>query len=392
LQRAEIINTSTDKRERFHFLDGLRGIASFMIVIHHAFTANILRGLEYLHLRAVGIMFAQFTQSGVELFFVLSGIVLLRPYLRGQRKLKVGDYFFRRLKRIYPPYFVALLFGMLVIWVVKSYPTWYSELFKWADLSVAQLLKQAMIISFDDYYYNLAWWSLGIEILFYLLVPVIIFVFPARNKVNNAVMWILLSGTLVVSTGLQLWLTKYYPGLYDYRHIVVNIFQSVCYPVCFLLGMLLAAKDFRVKDARLFMIVGILLVCSSLYYMPVINAGYGFIYAGVIILLFNEHWLRRVLSKPVMIWLGERSYSLFLVHFSVFYLSDYILSHFTSGRNVYYGVFSRLLGVPLALFLAMLLFTFVEKRQAHGLVTGDAFWPWQIRKFQGENFQGKILK
>jgi peptidoglycan/LPS O-acetylase OafA/YrhL len=35
-------------KERFHFLDGLRGIASLMIVIHHAFTANIVKGINHL--------------------------------------------------------------------------------------------------------------------------------------------------------------------------------------------------------------------------------------------------------------------------------------------------------------------------------------------------------
>ena len=30
------------------------------------------------------------TQSGVELFFVLSGVVLLRPYLRGHRPFALG--------------------------------------------------------------------------------------------------------------------------------------------------------------------------------------------------------------------------------------------------------------------------------------------------------------
>ncbi len=80
-----------------------------------------------------------------------------------------------------------------------------------------------------------------------------------------------------------------------------------------------------------------------------------------------------------MIWFGERSYSIFLVHFSVFYLVDNFVSHFTPERNAMYGILTRAIGVPLALFCAMLLFHFVERRQAKGLMTDTKFWPWQVR-------------
>ena len=119
--------STSEQKERFHFLDGLRGIASLMIVVHHAFTSNIARFISRSHIPFSGELFGQTTQSGVDLFFVLSGVVLLRPYLRKNRKLNTGDYFFRRLKRIYPPYFFALLFGALVIWLLNMFPTWYNE-------------------------------------------------------------------------------------------------------------------------------------------------------------------------------------------------------------------------------------------------------------------------
>lgn len=367
------------KKERFHFLDGLRGLASLMIVIHHAFTANVVKFLDHAGLHAMGFYVAYFTQSGVELFFVLSGVVLLRPYLRKERTFNTGDYFYRRLRRIYPPYFFALLFGYGVVWLIRAYPDWYSNLWQWADLSLKQFASQTVIINFDGYYYNLAWWSLGIEVLFYMLVPLCIFTFPAREKISPVKMWLMLLITLIISVALQLWLTKYYPQRYDYRHLVPNIYQAICYPVCFLLGILLAAKDFDNKVAAAFVVAGTSLVIASIHYLPIVNTGYGFLYAGLIILAFNKQSLKKFLSKPLMIWLGERSYSLFLIHFSVFYLTDYMVAHFTPERNAAYGIITRLIGIPVALFAAMLLFSFVERKQARGLVTGNAFWPWNVK-------------
>jgi peptidoglycan/LPS O-acetylase OafA/YrhL len=372
-------------KERLHFLDGLRGLAASMIVIHHAFTANIVKLLNHLNLHALGFYFAYFTQSGVELFFVLSGVVLLRPYLRKQKEFKVGNYFFRRIKRIYPPYFVALIFAYFVVWLIRAYPDWYSNVWQWADLSMKQLISQTVIINFDGYYYNLAWWSLGIELLFYILVPVCIFIFPGSNKVNTIMMWTILIITLIVSTFLQLWLTKYYPQLYNYKHLVPDIYQSVCYPVCFLLGMLLAARDFNNGTAISFIVPGVLLVLASIFYLPLVNPGYGFIYAGLIIYAFNIQPLKSFLSKPIMIWLGERSYSLFLIHFSIFYLINYLTAHFAPERDALYGIVTRAVGIPVALFAAMLLFNFVERKQARGLVTGEIFWPWDIGKLKVDN-------
>ena len=375
------------KQERFHFLDGLRGIAASLIVVHHAFTANIVKLIDHLHIPFLGYFFAYFTQSGVDLFFVLSGVVLLRPYLRKQRKFKVIDYFKRRIKRIYPPYFFALLFAAFVAWFNSTYPTWYNLRGMRVPFSWLETLKEAFIINHDGIYYNLAWWSLQIEILFYIFVPFIIFIFPSQEKINNRNLVITIILTLAASVFLQFFCTSYLPNVYSLSYNVAAVGSFIEYPVCFLMGVFLATKDFGLKHAFWFILCGIILIGCSWYYVPsthlhyvqIMHSGYGLVYAGVIILSFNIQSFKDFLSRPIMIWLGERSYSLFLMHFAVFYFLDNLVSHFTSERNALYGILTRAIGIPLALFLSMLLFNYVERRQARGLLTGDMFWPWQVR-------------
>lgn len=376
------MSVATAKQERFHFLDGLRGIAALMVVIHHSLTANVVKAINHFNIPFIGYLVQNLTQSGVELFFVLSGVVLLRPYLRNQRKFETGEYFIRRAKRIYPPYFVALIFAASVIWYINAYPTWYNELGIHVQFNWPETIRELFIVNYYAGNYNLAWWSLGIEVLFYLSVPICVYAFPAREKLTTGRIWMMITVTFVISVLLQLGFTKYFPLLYDYNRVVLNGFQFVCYPVCFLLGIILAAKDLSNKDARIFIITGSILILASLYYFPVIKSGFGLIYAGVITLAFNVHTLRKWLSKPLMIWLGERSYSLFLVHFSVFYLIDNLAAHFTGGRDIYYGLITRGIGIPMAFFVAMLLFHFVERKWARGLITGDMFWPWQVKRLR----------
>jgi peptidoglycan/LPS O-acetylase OafA/YrhL len=376
------MSVTTGSKERFHFLDGLRGTACLMIIFHHAFSANIQKILSNMGMPFLGLNFANFTQSGVELFFVLSGAGLLRPYLRGQKKFNTFNYFFRRIKRIYPPYLVALLFGASVCWYIHAYPTWYNTKVFHLYFSWPEILKESVIINFDGGYYSLSWWSLNLEMFFYFLVPLILIIFPARERVNNKFVFVAVLITLIVSVSLQLWLTRYYPSVYSYKRIIPSVFQFICFPVCFLMGIFLAAKDFGIKEARIFIITGLVLVSFSWFYQPIMSPGYGLVYAGVITLSFNRNSFKHFFSKPIMIWIGERSYSLFLVHFSVFYLMDAIAARFTASASFGYLLFSRGVGIPVALFIGMLLFNSVERWEARGLVTVDIFWPWQVGRLK----------
>ena len=380
------------KKERFHFLDGLRGIASLMIVFHHSCTAGIASFIDHFKIPLAGDFFRQFTQSGVDLFFVLSGVVLLRPYLRGRRKFDTVDYFYRRIKRIYPPYFFAFIFGALVVWFMTAYPTWYNIKGMHQAFSWEETLHEAFIFSFSGTYYNLAWWSLQIEIFFYMLVPVIIYIFPKPEKLTTTRIITLSVITYLTGYAFQHISTHICWQLYSYTYDVANFGRFMEYPLCFLMGIFLASKDFNLSFAYRAISIGLIMVVAGLALMnythviyshtfiSLLHAGYGIFYAGIITLSFNLASFKNFLRKPLMIWFGERSYSIFLIHFSVFYLTDNIVSRFTTDRSALYGILTRAIGIPLALFLAMLLFHFVERRQAKGLVTEKAFWPWQANK------------
>ncbi len=376
-----MINKQEASRERFHFLDGLRGIASLLVVLHHSVSGAIGGGLINAGYPYLGNLLIYFTQSGVVLFFVLSGVVLLRPYVRGERKFKTVNYFIRRARRIFPPFLAALVFGYLVILLIKYGPTtFYSPIWNWVDISFPELLRQALIINHSGIYFNLAWWSLQIEAIFYILVPAFVFLFSISKQLNYIRVFAVLAGTLIGSYLLQGFADQYFQHLYSKQYATLNMYRFIDYPLSFVLGVYLARFDFDLWFGRVLCIAGIGFILFSGTYGPLINSGYSMLYAGIMIFAFKEQWLQRILDKPIMIWIGERSYSLFLIHFSVFYLVDYICSMIFADRNIYYGIATRSFGVLLAFIMALLLFHFVERRQAKGLITDKAFWPWQIKK------------
>src|SRR5580693_2874441 len=114
------------KPARRHQLDGLRGVAIILVVALHSVAEFGQRALTRFHLRYVGDGLVASLYSGLELFFVLSGILILGPYVRGTKAFNARSYLVRRARRLWPPYVAALLFGGFVIILARSRLTWYS--------------------------------------------------------------------------------------------------------------------------------------------------------------------------------------------------------------------------------------------------------------------------
>lgn len=109
------------QKEKIHFenLDGLRFIGAFMVFLFHTFTINrevwgdFFESGPFLILRK----FTSIGHYGVNLFFVLSGFLityLLLKELRERGKIHVGFFLVRRMLRLWPLYFVIVLFGFFI--------------------------------------------------------------------------------------------------------------------------------------------------------------------------------------------------------------------------------------------------------------------------------------
>ncbi|MGZ6887953.1 MAG: acyltransferase family protein, partial [Acidimicrobiia bacterium] len=90
---------------RFPGFDGLRALAALAVLVTHVADTG---GANAPNL--FGIFFARF-DGGVAIFFVLSGILLYRPFARAhlldEPRPAVGAYLWRRALRIYPAYWLA---------------------------------------------------------------------------------------------------------------------------------------------------------------------------------------------------------------------------------------------------------------------------------------------
>lgn len=364
--------------ERFHQLDGLRGIACLLVVATHAGGATAARAIEARGWPQVGRLVDAVFSSGVELFFVLSGAVLLRAALRGARPFDPTAYARRRVARVYPPYLTCLALAVPLLLVAERFPTWYSREmlppFRGGDF-----LRQVPLLWPTDLLYNLAWWTLQIEAWFYVVAPLVVLAWGRRPfRAGTA----LAAGAVCVAVSVAAGLA----GPAGLAGTPPFVCAALRFTSCFFMGVVLAKTDLPPWVARLLVVVGVAWVLGVAGLASVLgvatlpglgfHVGFGLLYGGIVSLALDpDGRLARPLTRPLLVWLGERSYSLFLIHVTVFHAVNYLVSRFVPGRTLAYALWTRGLGLPLALLAAMVLFEVVERRFARGLVTADSFWP-----------------
>ncbi|MEW6590674.1 MAG: acyltransferase [Pseudomonadota bacterium] len=142
-------------------LDGLRGLAVALVLLRHA---AYLGGYQDSLPPVLGTFMLN-GWVGVDLFFILSGFLISRPFFSG-RPFAWKPYLTRRALRILPPYLFVL--GAVVAGWVPFY------VFNQNDLGWRVFYH---LLFLQDYLRSdivIAFWSLGVEEKFYLLAPVLL--------------------------------------------------------------------------------------------------------------------------------------------------------------------------------------------------------------------------
>ena len=202
-------------------IEGLRGLAALMVMWWH-----------YRHWVLPEHGVDAFAYTGVDLFFVLSGFVFA-PYVFG-KPLALGPYMLRRVLRIFPLYVVALLLYVALRHAQGAQPWRYF----WQHLAMLHTsVSQEMAA-----YYNGAFWSLPVELEFYVLVPLLAWLVAQRQWWFGAILGLALG----LHAMLAYWAV---PGLAPMPLVLANVHWPGLWGE-FLLGCL-AWRASRWPGARL---------------------------------------------------------------------------------------------------------------------------------------------
>lgn len=152
---------------RYDELEAFRGFAALGIVIFHAYQHSRV-GQTYVFENTPFHLLFRHLDAGVAWFFVLSGFLIFLPFARAalhqQGAASVRGYLIRRIFRILPLYYIAIL----VVWSVRFGGG--SE--QWFDL--ARHLTFTQIFESQHIFWTIGpAWSLAVEMIFYLVMAVI---------------------------------------------------------------------------------------------------------------------------------------------------------------------------------------------------------------------------
>jgi len=323
-----------------------------MLSIHDLSFRRDLQGL-----RAIAILLVLFAHSGssilsggfvgVDVFFVLSGYLitgLLLRELEQTGKIALMSFYARRMKRLLPALiFMMIISSGLAIWFLSEAEA-RSQL---ASSSFSATWTSNLYFSFSEFDYFdelsgrdlfLHTWSLGVEEQFYLIWPaallLLFWLAKKMNAKNNNAFSLMLPGlavTFILSLILSLYWTAASPRAAFYL-MPSRIWQ-------FSLGAIIFCCIFRsesINKIRLnkissmtfsYLILGsglTLIIGSAVMLSP--NIAYPGLWAlvpsfGTALIIIAGHIApkdsRELLSHPILVWLGDRSYSLYLWHWPI---------------------------------------------------------------------------
>jgi peptidoglycan/LPS O-acetylase OafA/YrhL len=157
-------------------LDGVRAIAALMIIVFHFF------GLIHTYKNSwipIATKLSEFGQTGVSLFFVLSGFVITRILIKSKdSESYFKSFYLRRMLRIFPLYYLYLLIFFFLVPLIKSV-----EIVPFSNQlgSYFYLQNFAMTFQWQGFSNPDHFWSLAVEEHFYLFWPLLIYYLPTKR-------------------------------------------------------------------------------------------------------------------------------------------------------------------------------------------------------------------
>ena len=349
--------------DRVPALTGVRALAAILVLTTHAaYTTG-----KYTH-GYLGVVYSRM-EIGVPIFFVLSGFLLFGPWVRaaaaGTAAPSLSRYARHRVRRIMPAYAVTVLAAYLIYHFRDAGPN--------PGHSFNGLLRNLTLtqIYTDSYLYShlhqglTQMWSLAVEVAFYLVLPglaYLLLVLLCRRRWRPGLLLVGLAGLALISPawmvvvhetdvlpdGAPLWLPGYLAwfiggmmltvlaamGVRSYWFIAVPL-AAVCY---FIAATPIAGEPTTSPTglAQAVVKIAFYAVIATLVVAP--------------LALGDRGCYTRLLASRPMVWLGEISYEIFLVHLIVMELAMVEVLHwrvYTGSMPVLFIV-TLVLSIPVA--------------------------------------------
>lgn len=340
-------------------LDGLRAIAVIAVIIYHL-NPQVLSG---------GFL-------GVDTFFVISGFLitslLIHEYNETGR-IDLKNFWIRRFKRLIP----AVVFLLMVLVSYMSVFHLERLMAIKSDVIAALVYMSNWWFIIEDVSYFEALeahplkhlWSLAIEEQFYIIWPLVLLLMLVLVKRMGRI-WLI---TFILSVVSLIAMVVISEPLGDNSRVY---FGTDTRAHSLLIGVMLAYifPPFRLKtqidrtSSAVLNSIGVISLGVLIYMFTFVSASHYWIYAGGLYLIAaittlliaasvhpTTFFATKFLGNPLFVWIGKRSYSLYLWHYPIIVLSN---TYFIQGQVPIYMVIIQII---LTLVMAEISYRFIEQ-------------------------------
>ncbi len=328
----------------FNGLNSLRFIAALFVVMHHSETIkskNELNNLEWLSLFRNG-------GNAVTFFFVLSGFLITYLLLKEKNntgKINIKTFYFKRILRIWPLYFLLVIIGTIglpfafsLLHINYEMPynltdTWYYFVF----------FLPCLVTFYFGHHFLEPLWSIGVEEVFYLIWAPLFKL--NKNKILNLLISIIFIKIILNLLGLLVIQNE----LFNY---IVNIFKFEAMAIGGLGAYFLYTKGNLLNRNFLFKIpIQIILFVSLIVYLifhsnidnlvwntifksPILSPLLvDFLFLYVIICISSVESSIIKLKNKYLGYLGEISYGIYMYHMLVVFGTIHFLKKYLIHMN-----------------------------------------------------------
>ncbi|MBN9586026.1 MAG: acyltransferase [Afipia sp. 62-7] len=305
--------------QRLSALDGLRGVAILLVMGFHYFYH--LESFYYKStLYPYGETFSntvifKYGYLGVELFFIISGFVIAMT-LESSKSLI--DFAIRRFVRIWPALIVsAVLTFFLLNWSDAPFALTRRQF--WPNfipsLTLTPVAMWSGLFPKVDFVTGV-YWSLVVEIRFYMIALILYWMFARQNFARNLVIFTVL--TYIVRALLRRWLPGYngvYDGFFVPDYMPWFAAGAVFYELY---------KERLTRSAALVMLAisYAMIARISINYTvigrdPFVSSGFALLFLILFWFLATKPASMRIFEIRPLVWIGECSYSIYLYHYAV---------------------------------------------------------------------------
>jgi len=260
---------------------------------------------------------------GVNLFFAISGFILVLPFARRHlleaSPVSLRAYFIRRITRLEPPYIIHLgVLFVLCCTVFKRFPShpalYYTDMpasYAWDHIFPSLVYANGLLYGAHPYP-NIVLWSLEIEVQFYILAPALALIFMIRQKKFRRG---LLVGLVLVATSVCCLISPTYDTFYRYGFSLAGNIQYFLtgFLLCdlYLLEWGVAPRQNRIWDVLFLSACGIIIAFQAFATMEIMLPWLIFV---ICIAAFKGPLCAKFLGNRWIATIGGMCYTIYMYH------------------------------------------------------------------------------